>query len=160
MRIQLLDRVLIDRIAAGEVIERPASAVKELVENALDAEATRVKVAIEAGGRRLIRVVDDGRGMDKEDLALAVERHATSKLPAGDLAAIRTLGFPRRGAAVDRLGGAADDRDADSRRRAGPCAPRVDAGPQGRDQARRAAARHPASRCTTSSRRRRRGSSS
>ncbi|VVB47336.1 DNA mismatch repair protein MutL [Beijerinckiaceae bacterium RH AL1] len=101
MFIQLLDRVLIDRIAAGEVIERPASAVKELVENALDAGATRVEVAIEAGGRKLIRVVDDGRGMDAADLALAVERHATSKLPEGDLAAIRTLGF--RGEALPSI---------------------------------------------------------
>ena len=101
MPIQLLDRVLIDRIAAGEVIERPASAVKELVENALDAGATRVEVVIEAGGRRLIRIVDDGRGMDAADLALAVERHATSKLPEGDLAAIRTLGF--RGEALPSI---------------------------------------------------------
>ena len=101
MPIQLLDRVLIDRIAAGEVVERPASAVKELVENAIDAGACRVEVAIEAGGRRLIRVVDDGRGMDAADLALAVERHATSKLPEGDLATIRTLGF--RGEALPSI---------------------------------------------------------
>ncbi|MBE7190221.1 DNA mismatch repair endonuclease MutL [Jatrophihabitans endophyticus] len=101
MPVQRLDQVLIDRIAAGEVVERPASAVKELVENALDAGATRIEVAIEAGGRRLIRVVDDGRGMDAADLALAVERHATSKLPDGDLAAIRTLGF--RGEALPSI---------------------------------------------------------
>jgi len=101
MHIQRLDRVLIDRIAAGEVVERPASAVKELVENALDAGATRIEVAIEAGGRKLIRVVDDGCGMDADDLSLAVERHATSKLPEGDLAAIRTLGF--RGEALPSI---------------------------------------------------------
>ena len=112
MPIRRLDPVLIDRIAAGEVVERPASAVKELVENALDAGAARIEVAIEAGGRRLIRVVDDGRGMDADDLALAVERHATSKLPGGDLAAISTLGF--RGEALPSIasGGAAVDRDA------------------------------------------------
>ena len=101
MPIQRLDRVLIDRIAAGEVVERPASAVKELVENALDAGATRIEVTIEAGGRRLIRIVDDGSGMGIEDLDLCVERHATSKLPDGDLEAIHTLGF--RGEALPSI---------------------------------------------------------
>ena len=101
MPIQRLDRVLIDRIAAGEVVERPASAVKELVENALDAGATRIEVTIEAGGRRLIRIVDDGTGMSVGDLDLCVERHATSKLPDGDLAAIHTLGF--RGEALPSI---------------------------------------------------------
>ena len=101
MPIQRLDRVLIDRIAAGEVVERPVSAVKELVENALDAGASRIDVVIEAGGRRLIRVTDDGCGMDSDDLALCVERHATSKLPDGDLAAIATLGF--RGEALPSI---------------------------------------------------------
>ena len=101
MPIQRLDPVLIDRIAAGEVVERPASAVKELVENALDAGATRVDVVIEAGGRRLIRVTDNGGGMDARDLALCIERHATSKLPDGDLEAIHTLGF--RGEALPSI---------------------------------------------------------
>ena len=101
MPIRRLDRVLIDRIAAGEVVERPAAAVKELVENALDAGARRIEVTIEGGGRRLIRVVDDGSGMDAADLELAVERHATSKLPDGDLARIGTLGF--RGEALPSI---------------------------------------------------------
>ena len=100
--IRRLDPVLVDRIAAGEVVERPASAVKELVENAIDAGARSVEVTIEGGGRRLIRVVDDGRGMGPDDLALAVERHATSKLPDGDLGAIATLGF--RGEALPSIG--------------------------------------------------------
>ena len=78
MSIRRLDPVLVDRIAAGEVIERPAAAVKELVENAIDAGATSVAVTIRAGGRELIRVVDDGIGMSPDDLALCVERHATS----------------------------------------------------------------------------------
>ena len=101
MSIRRLDPLLIDRIAAGEVVERPAAAIKELVENALDAGATRIDVAIEAGGRGLIRVSDDGLGMDAEDLALCVERHATSKIPDGDLTTIATLGF--RGEALPSI---------------------------------------------------------
>lgn len=105
MTIRRLDPVLVDRIAAGEVIERPAAAVKELVENAIDAGATSIAVAIRAGGRELIRVVDDGVGMSPDDLALCVERHATSKLPDGDLFAIRSLGF--RGEALPSIGSVA-----------------------------------------------------
>jgi len=105
MPVRRLDPVLVDRIAAGEVVERPASAVKELVENALDAGASRIEVAIEAGGRRLIRVIDNGAGMSAEDLDLAVERHATSKLPDGDLSSIATLGF--RGEALPSIGSVA-----------------------------------------------------
>ncbi len=101
MPVRRLDPLLVDRIAAGEVIERPAAAIKELVENALDAGASRVEVAIEAGGRSLIRVSDDGVGMDADDLALSVERHATSKIPDGDLTAIATLGF--RGEALPSI---------------------------------------------------------
>ncbi len=100
--VRRLDPVLVDRIAAGEVVERPASALKELVENAIDAGARAIEVTVEAGGRRLIRVVDDGRGMTPDDLDLAVERHATSKLPGGDLTAIDTLGF--RGEALPSIG--------------------------------------------------------
>ena len=101
MPIRRLDPITIDRIAAGEVIERPAAAVKELVENALDAGATKIEVVIEAGGRSLIRVTDDGRGMDESDLSLSVERHATSKLPDGDLTRIATFGF--RGEALPSI---------------------------------------------------------
>ena len=84
---------LVNQIAAGEVVERPASAVKELVENAIDADAHRISVSLKEGGRTFISVVDDGKGMNTEELALAVERHCTSKLPDDDLTGIRTLGF-------------------------------------------------------------------
>ena len=102
MTIRQLSPETINRIAAGEVIERPASVVKELVENALDAGSTDIEVVIAGGGLSLIRVTDDGCGMGPKDLALCIERHATSKLPEDDLFDIRTMGF--RGEALPSIG--------------------------------------------------------
>src|SRR5438093_480464 len=101
-KISRLPPDLANQIAAGEVVERPASIVKELVENAIDAGATRLAIHVELGGKRQVRVEDDGDGMDPDDARLAIERHATSKIRrADDLAAIRTMGF--RGEALPSI---------------------------------------------------------
>jgi DNA mismatch repair protein MutL len=101
-RIRILSEQLANQIAAGEVVERPASVVKELVENSLDAGATRVDIHVEGSGSGLLRIADNGLGMDGDDVLLCIERHATSKLrDEGQLAAIATLGF--RGEAIPSI---------------------------------------------------------
>ena len=101
MNIKILSNTIINRIAAGEVVERPASAVKELVENAIDAKASKIEVIIENAGRNLITIIDNGVGMSKEDLIIAVERHTTSKLPNEDINQIEFFGF--RGEALPSI---------------------------------------------------------
>lgn len=105
MMIRKLPDSLVNRIAAGEVIERPAAALKEIVENALDAGATRIEVTLRQGGQAMIRVADNGDGMDHDELALCIERHATSKLPDEDLWNLQSFGF--RGEALPSIGAVA-----------------------------------------------------
>src|SRR5438270_3366855 len=101
-RIHVLSEAVANKIAAGEVVERPASVVKELLENALDAGSTRIKIQIEAGGKKLIQITDNGCGMVRDDALLAFERHATSKIKnAEDLLSVATLGF--RGEALPSI---------------------------------------------------------
>src|SRR5205814_10285244 len=101
-RIRLLPEIVASQVAAGEVVERPASVVKELIENSIDAGARKIEIMTHRGGIAMVRVIDDGSGMDRDDALLSLERHATSKIKsAEDLVAINTLGF--RGEAVPSI---------------------------------------------------------
>ena len=101
-RIHVLSETVANQIAAGEVVERPASVVKEMLENSLDAGSTRIKISVEAGGKKLIQITDNGCGMVRDDAMLAFERHATSKIKnAEDLLSVATLGF--RGEALPSI---------------------------------------------------------
>src|ERR1700751_2583429 len=101
-KIHVLSETVANKIAAGEVVERPASVVKELLENSLDAGSTRIRINVEAGGKKLIEIVDNGCGMVRDDAMLALERHATSKLKtAEDLLSVSPLGF--RGEALPSI---------------------------------------------------------
>ena len=108
-KIKILPDHVINKIAAGEVVERPASVVKELIENSIDAGATRISIDIEQAGRRFIRITDNGCGMSKDDARIAFERHATSKITSdSDLEAIKTMGF--RGEALSSIASVAQVR--------------------------------------------------
>ncbi len=113
-RIHVLTEAVANKIAAGEVVERPASVVKELLENALDAGSTRIKIQVEAGGKKLIQITDNGCGMVRDDALLAFERHATSKIKnAEDLLSVATLGF--RGEALPSIASVCRLRSGDAR---------------------------------------------
>ena len=101
-KIRILPDILVSKIAAGEVVERPASVVKELIENSLDADATLIRIELQSGGKRLVSVTDNGHGMSKDDALMSLERHATSKIKSvEDLFSLRTLGF--RGEALPSI---------------------------------------------------------
>ena len=105
--IQQLDELTIDKIAAGEVVERPAQVGQEVVENSIDAGASKISISLSEGGKTLIEVIDDGMGMNLHDLKMCLERHATSKINDGDLIHINSLGF--RGEALPSIGSIAID---------------------------------------------------